>query len=181
MKKAIGFAMVLFLMTGLAQAQSFKQVKTADDFLAELKASMKDPDSFILEASYIKIWTPEVIAEEEKTLAVRPDLKKDKRSLAALDVWLEAHAGKTDFCFEYRAKNGYGGYDRSASLTEWTNSGVQQLQSDIFQHGCLAAGFTLVAAAKATAATAADKAKAAQQYADCLKLAVDNPKIVCKQ
>ena len=76
MKKAIGFAMVLFLMTGLAQAQSFKQVKTADDFLAELKASMKDPDSFILEASYIKIWTPEVIAEEEKTLAVDPISKR---------------------------------------------------------------------------------------------------------
>jgi len=29
--------------------------------------------------------------------------------------------------------------------------------------------------------TPADKAKKAQQYADCLKLAVDNPKILCQQ
>lgn len=31
------------------------------------------------------------------------------------------------------------------------------------------------------AESAEDKAKHAQQYADCLKLAVDNPKVVCKQ
>ncbi len=172
MKKEIGFAMTLFLMANLAQAQSFTQTRTPDDFIAELRASMKDPSSFVLDATYSKTYTLE---EQTKDASYVP--KKDK----TMKAWIMAHVGLTDYCFEYHAKNSYGAYNREAEFTGFNNAGVQVLS--LSGDSCNRPGlnFKLVSVTAPTAATAADKAKQAQKYADCLKLAVDNPTIVCKQ
>ena len=140
-------------------------VQRAASGVPQLRAAMKDPDSFVLEGVHIKA----------------PNKQ-----------------GISDICYSYRSHNSYGGY--SGTGTARLNSkGVidafgsstddefaQALNSCSLQVQSMTLDITAeVKAALAPpappAATPADKAKWAQQYADCLKAAADNPSIVCKQ
>jgi hypothetical protein len=122
-----------------------------------LRNFMKDPDSFILES--VTLWT-------------RPGNNVDEQVI----------------CFGFRSKNGYGGYAHGSAMMRLTgstdiisrggtllecNGGVSDASTDITAE-------VMAALAGPAPETPADKAKAAQRYADCLKLAVDNPQIACK-
>ena len=127
--------------------------------LPSLRAAMKDPNSFVLEGIY----------------AMMPDRKKNI----------------SDICYVYRAHNSYGGYG---------DSGTMRLRNDGRLDESIFCSLSLIndkhsfwrditaqvnallnpPAPVAQTVTPEDAAKKAQQYADCLKAAVNNPSIVCK-
>ena len=193
MKRAIGTLMTILLMVSVASPEKKPcseihyphskhgcipdAPKTDADILASgvqrsvarlpaLRDAMKDPDSFVLESVHIKSPHKDAVP---------------------------------DICYAYRSRNSFGGYDRgTARLNSKDNLDAFYSSSEADEYGiheamnpCSARvrseALDITAAVKAALLPApattspADRAKQAQAYADCLKLAVDNPKIVCKQ
>lgn len=128
--------------------------------LPSLRALMKDPTSFALENVYAGV----------------PDHKKNI----------------SDICYVFRSHNSYGGYSGDGYM-RLRNDG--RLDKSIFCDVGLVTdkrtGWRDITTQVNTLlnppapvvppTSPEDAAKRAQQYADCLKLAVDNPNIVCKQ
>jgi hypothetical protein len=149
-------------------------VKRAADAVAVLRSLMKDPDSFVLEAVYLRESTN----------------KFDQKH----------NSDPPEFCYFFRAHNSMGGYENTgeALLNEKgkievladnepkDRSGVyygmmtctpKRRLADITADVKTALNPPAPAAPKLTPEQEADQA---QQRADCLKLAVTNPSIVCK-
>lgn len=192
MKNLLHFAVVVIsalLTLGQAWSQGVEPSvpQKAADAIPQLKEKMRDPDSFVLEHVY--------------TAAV-PAWKCDggwcrHRERVSVDA----------VCLIYRARNGFGGYARSGAAvlpltvidaphSVWKDKDLHLYDSDERGEFHSIIGDEQVKACQPKYSTgeitdqvkaflapkpqsAADKAKAAQQYADCLKLAADNPKIVC--
>ncbi|MGA7447852.1 MAG: hypothetical protein WBQ43_02780 [Terriglobales bacterium] len=178
MKKALSTITLailgLILMAGLAHARKVvvlspeeiaSGVQRAVSGVPKLRAAMKDPDSFVLESVHLKA----------------PNKQ-----------------GISDICYSYRAHNSYGGYsgtgtarlnskgivDAFGSSTDDEIAQAMNSCSQLVQSMTLDITAQVKSALAPTAPVAdspAEQAKQAQAYADCLKLAVDNPKIVCKQ
>ncbi|MGD0793308.1 MAG: hypothetical protein ABR920_16185 [Terriglobales bacterium] len=177
MKKFIPIALLSMALVGSAFAQAADPiaVQRAVTAVPVLRSMMKDPDSFQLESVY-----------------QTKGRNKNQRN----DFFL----GQFDVCFVYRAHNSYGAYSGSeVALQIWSAKKMEKNgRIIIFDRGehlgtCAADNIAVDITAEVKAAlapppapappadSAEDKAKHAQQYADCLKLAVDNPKVVCKQ
>lgn len=174
MKRMLSLLTVLMLSYGSAHAR--KAVVLTPDQIASgiqraakgipiLRSAMKDPDSFVLEGVHLKAPNKE---------------------------------GISDVCYSYRAHNSYGGYSgtgtarlNSKGIVDAFGSSTdddfaQAMNSCSLRVQSITLDITAeVKAALASpappAVTPAESARQAQAYADCLKLAVDNPKIVCKQ
>jgi hypothetical protein len=158
--------------SAFAQAGDPVAVQRAVAAVPILRPMMKDPDSFQLESVY-----------------QTKGRNKNQRNYFFL--------GQFDVCFVYRAHNSYGAYSGSdVALQIWSSKKMEKNgRINIFEQGeplgtCAADNIAVDITAEVKAALAppappaenqADKAKRAQHYADCLKLAVDNPNIVCKQ
>jgi hypothetical protein len=176
MKKFIPIALLTMALVGSAFAKKEKaepivatpkMVQQAAAVIPAIRNRMRDPDSFIF---------------EEASIVNRGKIVENT------------------ICLFYRSKNGYGGYNRESAQIQLADiydikgklrlaSGtvIQTPNGDLV--GCGVGRFDGVtditaevkAALAPPAESAEDKAKRAQQYADCLKLLVDNPKVVCKQ
>jgi hypothetical protein len=155
-----------------------------DARITELRAAMKDPDSFIVETVYYHFNNP--INARETALASRwcgGHSFTEKGTAECIDrknAETAKVANTVNLCIEYRAKNSYGGYGKDAAIAI---SNVRYVNTPLqISCGQATQGYwTLVPPAPAPAsATPADLAKQAQAYADCLKVAVDNPTVVCK-
>jgi hypothetical protein len=176
MKKTIAAIAITLALAGSAFAKdkpkptilSHEEVmalaRHAVSALPALQASMKDPDSFVLETVYVTA----------------------------------PKSGGHAFCYVYRSRNSYGGYSGTSvarlnshdildsfakasdiSLFNFCTQDTWSHQLNITEY--VNAVLHPPAPEVPPPASPEDAAKKAQQYADCLKLAVDNPKIVCKQ
>ena len=148
-----------------------EMVHRAADAVPLLRSMMRDPDSFVLEGVYLRESTH----------------KNEKK-----------HANDApEFCFFFRSHNAYGGYgdtgealmDEKGTLRIWSLEEQRHLYYEMM--ACtpkrrLADITTQVnevlhpAPPVASASTPEEQAAKAQQYADCLKAAVNNHSIVCK-
>jgi hypothetical protein len=168
MKQTIGLVLLMLVLVGSALAQvDAATVERAANAVPTLHSMMKDPDSFVL----------------ERVLVAEPNKKHPEKP--------------RDLCFFFRAHNSMGGYgdtgrawmNSKGKLSVFDPSGGEQLAAGIIcnpKHQTdITADVKTALAPPAPPArpeeSAEDKAKHAQQYADCLKVAVSNPSIVCKQ
>lgn len=145
-------------------------------YTSVLRSEMKNPDSFVFKGALYHYYGPRT--EAEAAIAARQCAKDTWREdnvpkcIAKYDAEVAKYNATKlctiDFCVLYKATNSYGAYleDSSCGLNLWPNPSFW---------------WTDVPTAPPPAVTPAEQAKQAQAYADCLKLAVDNPKIVCKQ
>jgi hypothetical protein len=172
MKKPISIAITMLALVTFMYAREKPNpttvtpelVQKAAQFVPALRSMMKDPDSFVLEG-------------------VSVDKYEDKK-----------HPDSPGFCFDFRAHNSYGGYgdighawtDHKGTIRVFDNtSGGEQIAEAII---CGPKSHTdITNEVKAALApppppvvSPADAAAKAQQYADCLKAAVNNPSIACK-
>jgi hypothetical protein len=146
-------------------------VKRAVDAVPALRDTMKDPDSFVLESVSIVTRGNHV-----------PN-------------WMDGNTHFNDnvICFGFRSKNGYGGYGHESAmlLLEGDGGFLADRGTRGSLLGCNAGKFDAITDLTAEVKTALqppppqaqtpeEKAKQAQDYADCLKVAVNNPSIVCK-
>lgn len=172
MKNAIvAITLVVLLMTGLMQARTVVilspeeiavGVQRAVKGVPLLRSAMKDPDSFVLEGVHMRA----------------PNKQ-----------------GISDICYSYRARNSFGGYSGTGTARLNSKDVVDDFVSrdnGVGVFGCSLAAQAMMldittqvksalAGSTSVTTTPAEQAKRAQAYADCLKLAVDNPAIVCKQ
>jgi hypothetical protein len=136
-----------------------------------LRGFMRDPDSFVFESASIVARGVHV-----------PGFLVSKGNPINDDI----------ICLRYRSRNGFGGYGDSGSAVILLNGGSTPVLSkdrgeglEKCQVGRFDAVTDITAEVKAVLTpptkNPADKAEQAQQYADCLKLAVKTPSIVCKQ
>jgi|SRR5580700_11897468 hypothetical protein len=182
----ITFAVFLLVSSACGQAAD-SPAQRAAAAVPQLKGKMKDPDSFVLE----RVYTASV-----------PAIKCDSK-------WCrhKEHVNVEAVCFTYRSRNSYGGYGSSggavlplevvaAPLSLWKDKNLHLYERDdrgefhsIFGDEVVKGCQPKYATGEITeevnsfmqpgALTPEARAKAAQQYADCLKLAVDNPKVSC--
>jgi hypothetical protein len=172
MKNAIvAITLVVLLMTGLMQARTVVilspeeiavGVQRAVKGVPLLRSAMKDPDSFVLEGVHMRA----------------PNKQ-----------------GISDICYSYRARNSFGGYSGTGTARLNSKDVVDDFVSrdnGVGVFGCSLAAQAMMldittqvksalAGSTSVTTTPAEQAKRAQAYADCLKLAVDNSAIVCKQ
>jgi hypothetical protein len=148
-------------------------VRRAAGAVPTLRSMMRDPDSFVLEAVYLR--------ESSNKLSQKHN------------------NDAPEFCYFFRSHNAMGGYgdtgeaqmDENGELRIYDATDPEQSKVYIAMMTCtpkrrLADITTEVKAAlnppvpTPATLTPAEEAEQAQQRADCLKLAVNNPKIVCK-
>jgi len=89
-----------------ASAENPPDPKTieARKVILELRSQMKDPDSLMVQHIYSHFNGP--LTEKE--------LKRIPRKMAS-----KYHEGTSNFCFEFRSRNGYGGYAFGIAHTLW--------------------------------------------------------------
>jgi len=171
----------------LPLAQHVQHELTAVDYtnlfvyLKGLKESMKNPDSFSLKNAFYRYYGPRSDAEKDADRAriarrcAEVTLREDNvpkctdrefvRFENAYDAYAAAH-DNIEFCALYKATNTYGGYMEESNCGPLFSLSWTEVPPS--------------APPVATTLTPVEQAKQAQQYADCLKAAVDNPSIVCK-
>ncbi len=160
-------------------------------------------------ADLVKAWeTGKTPTAQEKIMSravagvalLRP-LLKDPDSLQIVGVYLrdsKNQGGVVEVCYLFRAHNSFGGYSGELGEAILRNEGMEMVEDagrptgkvtnviDPCRPNVRTADITSEVLAALNAPTAiaqgspAEQARRAQQYADCLKLAVDNPSIVCK-
>lgn len=186
--KGVAITVGFFLLLGPAWAQTGgSPAQQAAAAVPHLKEKMKDPDSFVLEHVYT---------------ASIPTIKCDSN-------WCrhKEHVIVAALCFIYRSRNSYGGYGFSggavlpleivdAHLSQWKDKSLHLYEQDNRGEFHSFFGDELVKGCQPKYATGEvteevnsymhpkppmpeARANAAQQYADCLKLAVDNPRVSC--
>jgi hypothetical protein len=163
----------IYFLTGHREVTP-EVVKRAADAVPILRSMMKDPDSFVLEAVYLR----------------EPTNKYDQKH----------NDDAPEFCYFFRAHNSMGGYGNGgeALLNEkgkievladnepTDRSGVYYSMMTCTPKRRLADMTAEVKAALNPPApttpklTPEEEAEKAQQRADCLKLALKNPSITCK-
>jgi hypothetical protein len=160
-------------------------------------------------ADLVKAWeTGRTQTPQEKIMSravagvglLRP-LLKDPDSLQVVGVYLrdsKNQGGVVEVCYLFRAHNSFGGYSGELGEAILRNEGMEIVEDAGRPHGkvsniidpCRPNARTADITTSVLAAlnrpatpvmqgTPAEQAKRAQQYADCLKLAVDNPSVVC--
>ncbi len=179
MKNTLATIALVLLMSCSAFAQSdTTTISQATDVIAKIRSRMLDPDSFVLDA----------VHTAEGTMRQ----KKDRIRVTVL-------------CFAYRSRNHMNGYSEGRAYLKGGDLQLFSVTPDVaetlgvpgydaesgwFRGPCQTKHFTgditaevktALAPSAPTTVSPADAAKQAQQYADCLKAAVDNPSIVCKQ
>jgi hypothetical protein len=158
----------IYFLTG-HQEVTPEVVKRAADALPVLRGMMRDPDSFVLEAVYLR---------------------------ESSNKYSQKHNGDApEFCYFFRSHNAMGGYgdtgeaqlDEKGKLNIYDANDPNQSKLYIAMMTCtpkrrLADITTEVKAVlnPPPTLTPEQQAEQAQQRADCLKLAVKNPSIVCK-
>ncbi|MFZ0912106.1 MAG: hypothetical protein WBQ76_17380 [Candidatus Korobacteraceae bacterium] len=148
-------------------------VKRAAVAVPTLRSMMRDPDSFVLEAVYLR--------ESSNKLSQKHN------------------NDAPEFCYFFRSHNAMGGYgdtgeaqmDEKGKLTIYDATDPGQSPIYIAMMTCTPKRRLADITAEVEAAlnppaptpptlTPVERAEQAQQHADCLKLAVKNPSIVCK-
>ncbi len=153
---------------------------------AGLRSLMKNPDSFVLKAAFYRYNGPRTDADAAFAHAVNArscakvtirennvpncTAKRDAEYATETAKYNATKLGEVEYCFLYKATNSYG------AVMEETDCGNPGLDFVIHKDW-----IPVPTAPAPLPATPAEQAKTAQAYADCLKLAVDNPKIVCRQ
>jgi hypothetical protein len=184
MKKTIAAIAIALALMGLASAQSQSIViQQAVTTVPRIQAHMTDPDSFVLESVFTA-----------------------KAGKGMLHKSPDAYA----ICYTFRSHNAMGGYGQPNVAVQYfglpdkgwlgVHNGaidflgtVEEVQQSgwIGNHSCQVKNLEQDITAEVKAALSPsvpvvpptspeDAAKQAQQHADCLKAAVDNPSIVCK-
>ena len=196
MKTAIVILMTLALV-GSSFAQVDPVVQRAVTAVPVLHSMMRDPDSFVLESVFTTT-TSVVLCE---TWTCRHKSKVPVDSVCFTFRSRNAYGGYGDSGFAVIRRSGQvsvlssddSKYGRSMmidggaklSLTELSDPmhpcEAKDVTKDITAAVKLALNPPLVSALPTPAQTPAEQANKAQQYADCLKIAVGNPSIVCKQ
>jgi hypothetical protein len=94
-------------LSGLALAQKPLSDDTvvAAGYVRQLRNQMRDPDSFVLEKVFTHI-IPPLTKEQTKRMGKKEAAK-----------WTATRVGSTQFCFEYRGRNGFGGMNREVAST----------------------------------------------------------------
>jgi hypothetical protein len=152
-------------------------IQRAANNVSVLRSMMLDPDSFVLEK-------------------VQQDRFAPKSSGF---VFGDKHPGAfPDVCYLFRSHNKMGGYGNTG-VALLDGKGKLRIFDNTSDGDMIAAGFicdlkhpernsditeqvkAVLAPHAPTPVSPADAATKAQQYADCLKVAVENPSIVCKQ
>ncbi|MGO9084140.1 MAG: hypothetical protein ACLQBK_02855 [Candidatus Sulfotelmatobacter sp.] len=180
MKSLIAVIVITLALVGSALTQADSTViQRAAVTVTRIHDKMLDPDSFVLDGVYTaagndikcegfgcrhKIKTPVTVL----CFAFRSHNRMGGYSEGR--AYLYPHAKGDDFRIFSEVSNGeFQGYDEGWGAP----CGAKQITAEIT---------TEVRAALAPpAVSSAEQAKRAQRYADCLKLAVDNPNIVCEQ
>jgi len=159
-------------------------------------------------ADLVKAWeTGKTPSAQEKILTravdgvslLKPKLK-DPDSLQIANVFLrdsKNQGGVVEICYLFRAHNSFGGYGGELGEAILRNDGVEIVEDagrptgrvtniiDPCRPNARTADITKDVLAALSApplvaqGTPVQQAKRAQQYADCLKVAVDNPSVVC--
>lgn len=160
----------IYFLTGHTEVTP-EVVKRAAGAVPVLRSMMKDPDSFVLEAVYLR----------ESTNKYSQKHNEDA----------------PEFCYFFRSHNSYGGYGNTGEALLNAKGQIEVLvdneptdRSGIY-YGMMTctskrrlADITVEVKTElnppAPALTPEEQAERAQQRADCLKLAVKNPSIVCK-
>ncbi len=171
----------------LPLAQHVQHELTAVDYtnlfvyLKGLKESMKNPDSFSLKNAFYRYYGPRSDAEKDADRAriarqcamdtfIEHNVPKCiDREVVRFENAYNAYAAAHDnieFCALYKATNTYGGYMEESNCVPLFSLLWTEVPSS--------------APSAPPTLTPAEQAKQAQQHADCLKAAVDNPSIVCK-
>jgi hypothetical protein len=177
MKRLVAIALLLMSCSAFAK-EKYKYVPNATvtpeivqraaASVATLRSMMRDPDSFVLESVYLRESTD----------------KYDKH----------ANEKPAAFCYFFRSHNAMGGYgdtgeallDEKGKLRVWSLEEQRHLFYETMACTPKRRLADITAEVKAAlnppmpTQAPEDKAKQAQKYADCLKLAVDNPSIICK-
>jgi len=105
MRPALLLLLVLYVAPSSASAQEAQtDIETARKYITQLHERMRDPDSFVLERVFRRVVQP-LTKQEAKRLG--------KKGAAAY----ERTVGLTEFCIEYRSRNGFGGMDRGVADT----------------------------------------------------------------
>lgn len=86
-----------------------------------------------------------------------------------------------EFCYFFRSHNAMGGYGDTGEALLDEKGSLQIL--DVNDHGRSAVYIAMMTCTpnRRLGDIATEVKKRAQQYADCLKAAVNNPSIICKQ
>lgn len=163
----------IYFLTGHTEVTP-EVVKRAADAVPVLRSMMKDPDSFVLEAVYLR----------EST-----------------NKYSQRHnSDAPEFCYFFRSHNSMGGYGNTGEALLNEKGQVELLvdngptdHSGVYYGMMTCTPKRRLADITAEVKTALDppaptpptltpeqQAEQAQQRADCLKLAVKNPSIVCK-
>lgn len=156
------------------QEVTLEVVKRAADAVAVLRSLMKDPDSFVLEAVYLRESTNKFSQKH--------------------------NSDPPEFCYFYRSHNSMGGYGNTGEALLNEKGKIEILVDDKpTDHSGIYYGMMTCTpkrrladitaevktalnppAPAAPKLTPEEQAEQAQQRADCLKLAVKNPSISCK-
>jgi len=183
-KKTIAAIAITLALAGSAFAQSQSIViQQAVTTVPRIQAHMTDPDSFVLESVFTAKAGKGMLHKSPDAYAIcytyrshnamggygQPNVAVQYFGLPDKG-WLTFHNGAIDFL----------GTTEEVQHPGWIGNScqVKNLEQDITAE-VKAALNPSVPVAPPTSPE--DAAKKAQQYADCLKLAVDNPTIVCKQ
>lgn len=160
-------------------------------YLKVEKERMKNPDSFSVKRAFYLYLGPRSDAEKEADRAriaracakitIREDnvSKCTDKEFARFEDAYTTYANKwafldnIQFCIVYKATNSYGGFieESTCPSVDW---------ADPSQQWHVGSWTEVPPEPAPPALTPMEQAKQAQQYADCLKAAVDNPSIVCK-
>lgn len=121
MRKPI-IAVAFFFCAGLALAQGDQaDAVAAAGYVKQLRATMREPESFVLEAVFIHT-IPPLTKQQAKRMG-----KKEAAN------WTATRVGTTQFCFEYRGRNGFGGMGREVAA----NADIPRLVTvESFVHSC---------------------------------------------
>lgn len=163
----------IYFLTGHTEATA-EVVKRAADAVSVLRSMMKDPDSFVLEAVYLR----------EST-----------------NKYSQKHNNDApEYCYFFRSHNSMGGYGNTGEALLNDKGQIEILvDNEPTDHSGILYGMMTCTPKRRLADITAEvktalnplaptpptfrpeeQAEQAQQRADCLKLAVNNPSIVCK-
>ena len=103
---AVFLATTSFFAQAGSPSATYTNIATAIKYAQELRDRMRDPDSFVVDRVFTQVLEP-LTKQQAKRLG--------KKEAARYTNYV----GTTEFCFEYRSRNGYGGMNRGLAITSW--------------------------------------------------------------
>ena len=190
MKRTVLMLALVLASSAMAFAQD-PVVQRAAARVPILKSRMTDPDSFVLEAVYTATTTGKACTDKwckHKVPVTVTNVCFTFRSHNAMGGYGQPSVAILVADTDWNLLKDESGRLLVIGTTEEADNFSGWMAPE-WEKGCQSKKFVADITADVKAALApptppalipADKAKQAQQYADCLKLAADNPNVVCK-